>query len=173
MQGKGFRTVHLLASLTLAFVATAQADEDQVKAPEGSYAATDEAALIYEEAQRERITRGLARQQHDPGLASIAQRVANFQASRGAMMHTSLGDNVVAYGATPRGMVQLWLASPPHRAFVFGGAKLCGYGFARGSDGTTFAAGIFRSSPAELQDPTNLTGIGGSSNARRRWLRRR
>lgn len=166
----------LVLVLTLAHGALADrvdGDEDQVKAHEGSYAATDEAALIYEETQRERITRGLPRQQHDPGLASIAQRVANFQASRGAMMHTSLGDNVVAYGATPRGMVQLWLASPPHRAFVFGGAKLCGYGFARGSDGTTFAAGIFRSAPAEIQDPTNLTGIGGSSNARRRWLRRR
>ncbi len=173
MQGKGFRTVHLLASLTLAFVATAQADEDQVKAPEGSYAATDEAALIYEEAQRERITRGLARQEHDPGLASIAQRVANYQAARGGMTHTSLGDNVVAYGSTPRGMVAMWLASSPHRAFVLGGSPLCGYGFARSAGGATFAAGIFRSSPAEVQDPTNLDNIGGTFSGRRRWLRRR
>lgn len=173
MRSKGFCTVHLLASLTLAFVATARADEDQVKAPEGSYAATDEAALIYEEAQRERITRGLARQEHEPGLASIAQRVANYQAARGSMTHTSLGDNVVAYGATPRGMVAMWLGSSPHRAFVLGGSPLCGYGFARSAGGATFAAGIFRSSPVAIQDPKDLNGISGTSNGRRRWLRRR
>ncbi len=173
MQSKGFCTVHLLALLTLACVATARGDEDQVKAPDGSYAPTDESALIYEETQRERISRGLARQEHDPGLASIAQRVANYQAARVGMSHTSLGDNVVAYGATPRGMVAMWLASSPHRAFVLGSAPLCGYGFARSANGATFAAGIFRSAPATVQDPTDLSGINGSSGGPRRWLRRR
>lgn len=141
-----------------------------------AYEPTDESRIVYEEAQRRRAAVGLGRQEHDPGLASIAQRVANFQASRGAMMHTTLGDNCVAYGAGPLGTVGLWMSSPPHRVHLTSGHRYCGYGFARASNGTTFAAAIFRSSRAEICDPSDLSGIagtgGGSGRGWFRWRRR-
>ena len=158
------RWMLIFAVAHVAAVAIVYGDEDQPKAPAGEFAPSDDASLIYEEAQRLRIYHGLGRQPHDQGLASIAQRVANYQASRGGMCHTNLGDNVVAYGETPRGTVKMWLDSPPHRSHVLGGAKLCGYGFARAASGRTFAAGIFRDAPAALQDAEDMAGISGASN---------
>lgn len=136
---------------------------------------SDESVLIYEEAMRHRANNNLPRQTHDVGLASIAQRVANYQAYRGAMGHTSLGDNVVAYGMPPRGMVSMWIGSSGHRPFILGGASHCGYGFARASNGNTYAAGIFRNAACAVCDPTDMSGIGGTSGGRSRrgWFRRR
>lgn len=137
-----------------------------------AYEPTEESRVVYEEAQRRRAAVGLGRQEHDPGLASIAQRVANWQASRGAMGHTSLGDNFVAYGAGPVGTVSMWMNSGPHRAHLTSGHRFCGYGFARSASGTTFAAAIFRSHRAEICDPTDLSGIAGNGGGGDRgWLR--
>lgn len=166
-----FRTLSMLAAVVPLVLSwsilcgLARGEEDRDGQAVVAFEPSDEAVLMYEESQRHRVTRGLTRQEHDPGLASIAQRVANVQASRGSMFHTSLGDNCVARGMAPAGMVSMWMGSAPHRSFLLSGSPFCGYGFARGPAGT-FAAAIFRSERAAVQDVNDLAGIRVNSGGR-------
>lgn len=155
----------LAAILVLAAIAKSRGEDFQP---------SEDAVVVYEQAMAARQRSGLPVQTHDPGLASIAQRVANYQARIGSMTHTSAGDNIVATGGDPHGMVRIWLGSPPHRAWLLGGATHCGYGFAV-ANGRTFAAGIFRSSGCDCVDPADTSGLSGSGGSRRggRWFRRR
>ena len=108
---------------------------------------------LHEETQRERASRGLAPQQLDDELCRLCQRWAQHMARTGRFSHGG-GENVIAYGAsTPSGAIRMWLGSPPHRAFLLGGATKAGWGAARSPSGTWYWAGAFRGE-AILTEPT-------------------
>lgn len=129
-------------------IATIAFGDERHELADGTHVTSNETIqAMHAEAQRLRVANGRHVQTLDAECCIIAQRWANHMAACGSMYHGG-GEQIIAYGdSTISGCFRRWMNSGGHRAWVLGGAQLCGYGCQRSRSGQWYWAGVFRSKP--------------------------
>lgn len=128
---------------------------------------------MHDEAMKYRSERGLPNQMLDEKCCRVAQRWAEYMASRRAFHHGG-GEQIIAYGyPTIRSAFLGWMGSSGHRAWILSNTKRAGWGFAKASDGTCYYAGCFSDHDVTVPENVTNTNYSDGSGSRRRFFRRR
>lgn len=98
---------------------------------------------LHQEACAWRSHYGMFHQRLDEHCCVLAQRHAEYMATRGFYEHGP-ADQVIHRGPySPAACVSGWIYSGPHRAWILSGNRRCGWGHAVSRNGTHYWAGVF------------------------------